>query len=52
MTEAEAYEHMRERAAGPRVTMAEVAAMLLEKRKAMEKLGFRRAKPSGKAGKV
>ncbi|EGI76444.1 ANTAR domain-containing response regulator [Hylemonella gracilis] len=49
MTETQAYEHMRERATGLRVTVAEVAAMLLEAHEAMEKLGFATAKPaSGK----
>ncbi|MBB6561744.1 putative transcriptional regulator [Acidovorax soli] len=48
MTEAQAYEHMRERATGLRVTVAEVAAMLLETHEAMEKLGFGAAKPAGK----
>lgn len=48
MTEAQACEHMRERATGLRVTVAEVAAMLLETHEAMEKLGFGAAKPSGK----
>ncbi|KQO16092.1 response regulator receiver protein [Acidovorax sp. Leaf78] len=49
MTEAQAYEHMRERATGLRVTVAEVSAMLLETHEAMEKLGFGAAKPAGKA---
>lgn len=43
MTEAQAYEHMRERATGLRVTVAEVSAMLLETHEAMEKLGFGKA---------
>lgn len=49
MTEAQACEHMRERATGLRVKVAEVAAMLLEAHEAMEKLGFGAAKPAGKA---
>ncbi|MDR6155590.1 AmiR/NasT family two-component response regulator [Acidovorax delafieldii] len=48
MTEAQAYEHMRERATGLRVTVAEVAAMLLETHEAMEKLGFAKASVRGK----
>ena len=49
MTEAQAYEHMRERATGLRVTVAEVASMLLETHEAMEKLGFAKASVRGKA---
>lgn len=48
MTEAQAYEHMRERATGLRVTVAEVSAMLLETHEAMEKLGFANAPTKGK----
>lgn len=48
MTEAQAYEHMRERATGLRVTVAEVASMLLETHEAMEKLGFAKASVRGK----
>jgi len=43
MTEAQAYEHMRSRATGLRVTVAEVAAMLVEAQEAMDKLGLGRA---------
>ena len=42
MSEAKAYEHMRARATSLRVTMAEVAAMLLEAHEAMERLGLGR----------
>lgn len=43
MTEEQAYVHMRERATGLRVTVAEVSAMVLETHEAMEKLGFAKA---------
>jgi AmiR/NasT family two-component response regulator len=39
-TELQAYEYMRERATTLRITVAEVATMLLETHEAMEKLGF------------
>jgi AmiR/NasT family two-component response regulator len=42
MTEALAYEHMRSRATSLRVTVAEVALMLIEAHEAMEKLGLKR----------
>lgn len=45
MTEAQAYEHMRSRATSLRVTVAEVATMLLEAQEAMEKLGLHRKGP-------
>jgi len=45
MTEAQAYEYMRERATGLRVTVADVSAMLLEAHEAMEKLGLAVARP-------
>ena len=45
MSEAQAYEHMRARATSLRVTVAEVATMLLEAQEAMEKLGLRRPAP-------
>lgn len=40
MSEIQAYEHMRERATGLRVTVAEIATMLLEAQEAMDKLGI------------
>ncbi len=43
MTEAQAYEHMRSRATSLRVTIAEVATMLIEAQEAMEKLGLGRS---------
>jgi AmiR/NasT family two-component response regulator len=42
MTETQAYEHMRSRATSLRVTVAEVATMLIEAQEAMEKLGLGR----------
>lgn len=42
MQEVQAYEYMRERATSLRVTVAEVAGMLLETHEAMEKLGLGR----------
>ncbi len=42
MTEPQAYEHMRSRATTLRVTVAEVATMLIEAHEAMEKLGLGR----------
>lgn len=45
MTETGAYEHMRSRATGLRVTVAEVAAMVIEAQEAMEKLGLGRTGP-------
>lgn len=42
MTEAQAYEHIRARATSLRITVAEVAVMLLEAQEAMEKLGLQR----------
>lgn len=45
MTEAQAYEHMRSRATSLRVTVAEIATMLLEAQEAMEKLGLHRKGP-------
>ena len=41
MSEAQAYEHMRSRATSLRVTVAEVANMMIEAQEAMEKLGLR-----------
>jgi AmiR/NasT family two-component response regulator len=41
MSEAQAYEHMRSRATSLRVTVAEVAGMMIEAQEAMEKLGLR-----------
>lgn len=46
-TEQQAYEYMRERATTLRVTVAEVATMLLETHEAMEKLGFGTVLPQG-----
>lgn len=40
MTEAQAYEHMRMRATSLRVTVAEVATLLIEAQEAMDKLGL------------
>jgi AmiR/NasT family two-component response regulator len=40
MTEVQAYEHMRSRATSLRVTVAEVALMLIDAQEAMEKLGL------------
>lgn len=45
LTEAQAYEHMRSRATSLRVSVAEVAAMLIEAQEAMEKLGLGRIPP-------
>jgi len=45
MTEAQAYEHMRSRATSLRVTVAEVATMLIEAQEAMEKLGLGHSGP-------
>jgi AmiR/NasT family two-component response regulator len=42
LTEAQAYEHMRSRATNLRVTVAEVANMMIEAQEAIEKLGLRR----------
>ena len=42
MTEGQAYEHMRTKATSLRVTVAEVASMLIEAQEAMEKLGLSR----------
>jgi AmiR/NasT family two-component response regulator len=42
MSEVQAYEHMRSRATSLRVTVAEVAAMLIEAQEAMDKLGLGR----------
>jgi AmiR/NasT family two-component response regulator len=42
MTENQAYEHMRTKATGLRITIAEVATMLIEAQDAMEKLGLNR----------
>ena len=42
MTEGQAYEHMRTKATSLRVTVAEVASMLIEAQEAMEKLGLAR----------
>jgi len=42
MSEAQAYEHMRARATSLRVTVAEVAGMLIEAQEAMDKLGLGR----------
>lgn len=42
MAEAQAYEHLRSRATGLRVTVAEVAAMLIDTHEAMERLGLGR----------
>ena len=41
MSEAQAYEHLRSRATSLRVTVAEVATMMIEAQEAMEKLGLR-----------
>lgn len=41
MSEAQAYEHLRSRATSLRVTVAEVANMMIEAQEAMEKLGLR-----------
>jgi AmiR/NasT family two-component response regulator len=43
MSETQAYEHMRTRATNLRITVAEVAIMLIEAQEAMEKLGLHRA---------
>jgi AmiR/NasT family two-component response regulator len=40
MNENQAYEHMRARATSLRITVAEVAAMIIEAQEAMEKLGL------------
>lgn len=45
MSEEQAYEHMRTRATSLRVTIAEVAAMLIEAQEALEKLGLNRPRP-------
>jgi AmiR/NasT family two-component response regulator len=42
MTEVQAYEHMRSKATSLRVTVAEVAVLLIEAHEAMEKLGLGR----------
>ena len=42
MTEVQAYEHMRAKATSLRVTVAEVALLLIDAHEAMEKLGLRR----------
>lgn len=49
-TEPEAYEYMRERATHLRVTVAEVATMLLETHEAMERLGLGKPRPGPRAG--
>ena len=41
MSEVQAYEHMRSRATSLRVTVAEVAGMMIDAQEAMEKLGLR-----------
>ena len=46
MTEMKAYEHMRSRATSLRITVAEVAAMIIEAQEAMEKLGLGRSGPT------
>ncbi|XAH22215.1 ANTAR domain-containing protein [Xylophilus sp. GW821-FHT01B05] len=43
LSESKAYEHMRSRATALRVTVAEVATMVVEAHEAMEKLGLGRA---------
>jgi AmiR/NasT family two-component response regulator len=43
MDEVQAYEHMRARATSLRVTVAEVASMVVEAQEVMEKLGLGRA---------
>ncbi|MFW5329660.1 ANTAR domain-containing response regulator [Hydrogenophaga sp. ZJX-1] len=48
LSETKAYEYMRERATSMRVTVAEVAGLILETHEAMEKLGF---SPGQKASK-
>lgn len=48
MSETQAYEHMRERATGLRVTVAEIATMLLEAQEAMDKLGIAKRSPQEK----
>ncbi|WAI81980.1 MULTISPECIES: ANTAR domain-containing response regulator [Achromobacter] len=45
LDERAAYEHMRTRATGLRVSVAEVAAMIIEASEAMEKLGLGGARP-------
>lgn len=45
LAETQAYEHMRARATKLRVTVAEVAAMILDAHEAMEKLGLGGPKP-------
>lgn len=40
MTDAQAYEHMRSRATSLRITVAEIAAMLINAHESMEKLGL------------
>ncbi|WP_238875876.1 ANTAR domain-containing response regulator [Achromobacter xylosoxidans] len=45
LDERAAYEHMRTRATGLRVSVAEVAAMIVEASEAMEKLGLGGARP-------
>ncbi|MET3496566.1 ANTAR domain-containing response regulator [Variovorax boronicumulans] len=47
LTEAKAYEHMRTRATTLRVTVAEVASMVVEAHEAMEKLGLGRLREGG-----
>lgn len=47
MTEMKAYEHMRSRATSLRITVTEVAAMIIEAQEAMEKLGLGRGGPTG-----
>ncbi|WAC74599.1 ANTAR domain-containing protein [Roseateles sp. SL47] len=42
MSEAQAYEHIRARATSLRITVAEVASMLIEAQEAMDKLGLGR----------
>jgi AmiR/NasT family two-component response regulator len=40
LTENEAYEHMRSRATGLRVTVGEIATMVIDAYEAIEKLGL------------
>jgi AmiR/NasT family two-component response regulator len=43
MSEGQAYEHMRTRATSLRITVAEVATMVVDAQEALEKLGLRRS---------
>jgi AmiR/NasT family two-component response regulator len=46
LSESEAYEHIRSRATGLRVTISEIATMVIDAHEAMEKLGLAKgAKP-------